>query len=294
MPVLQWLEEDSSRSATISRKGKKGGSRVDVTFLAFGTDSDAEVHAYANAYFSTASTYTVGDYVLLVDTYSLEYLGDEAFRVTATYTQQGQEDEAQPDPLRRTRAFDTTGGTTHITQGLTETGYVSTGTAPDMREAIGFDGERVTGVDIVVPALQWTETYDVPNAVITSTYIKTLASLTGTTNNASFRTFRAGEVLFTGCSGSQAWDSDRGDGPWSLSYKFIAQQNAEDLSESGGEDTRLTVGGITDIVKPGHDYLWVRYDDAVDESKLVKQPSAVYVNKVYKSTNFALLGIGVL
>ena len=70
MPVLQWLEEDSSRSATIVRKGKRGGSRVDVTYLAFGTSDDTEVHDYANAFFSTNSTYAVGDYTLLIDTYS--------------------------------------------------------------------------------------------------------------------------------------------------------------------------------------------------------------------------------
>jgi hypothetical protein len=297
MPVLQWLEEDSSRSATIVRKGKKGGSRVDVTFLAFGTDSDAEVHAYANAYFSTASTYTVGDYVLLVDTYSLEYLGDEAFRVTATYTQQGQENEAQPDPLRRTRSFETTGGTTHITQAKSETRYSGTPggisfTAPDVGLAIGYDGEKVNGVDILIPSLQWTETYDVPHSVITNEYIKMLSKLTGTTNSEDFRSFRPGEVLFAGCSGSQGWDSDRGNGPWNLSYKFIASQNAEDLTETGGDDTRLTVGSITNIEKKGHEYLWVVYADVVINNAKSKQPAGVYVNKVYESEDFALLGIG--
>jgi len=294
MPVLQWLEEDSSRSATIVRKGKRGGSRVDVAYLAFGTSDDTEVHDYANAFFSTNSTYAVGDYTLLIDTYTLEYLGDEAYRVKATYTQGGQEDDLQEDPLRRTRSFETTGGTTRITQALAETRFAPSGqTAPDMNEAIAFDGERVQGVDIVIPALQWTEAYDVPDSVVTGDYIKQLAGLTGTTNNAAFRGFRPGEVLFVGCSGNQAWDSDRGNGPWNLSYKFVAQQNAEDLTSSGGADNRLTVGSITQITKKGHEYLWVRYQDETSGSNVIKQPVGVYVNQVYRSTNFALLGIGV-
>lgn len=297
MPILQWLEEDSSRSATIVRKGKRGGSRVEVAYLAFGTSDDTEVHDYANAFFSTNSTYAVGDYTLLIDTYTLEYLGDEAYRVKATYTQGGQEDDLQEDPLRRTRSFETTGGTTHITQAKTETRYSGSPggisfTAPSVGLAIGYDGERVNGVDILIPALQWTETYDVPHSVITSDYIKLLSKLTGTTNSEDFRSFRPGEVLFAGCSGNQGWDSERGDGPWNLSYKFIASQNAEDLTESGGEDTRLTIGSITDIEKKGHEYLWVLYADVVENNTKSKQPAGVYVNKVYESEDFALLGIG--
>jgi len=294
MAVLQWLEEDSSRSATIVRKGKRGGSRVDVTYLAFGTSSDVEVHDYASAFFSTNSTYTIGDYTLLIDTYTLEYLGDEAYRVKATYTQAGQEDDLQEDPLRRARSFETSGGTTKITQALSETRFAPAGqTAPDMNEAIGFDGERVQGIEIVIPALKWTEVYDVPDSLVTTEYIKQLAGLVGTTNNQSFRGFRPGEVLFVGCSGNQAWDTERGDGPWNLSYKFVAQQNAEDLTGSGGSDTRLTVGSITNITKKGHEYLWVRYQDETSGTNVIKQPVGVYVDQVYKSTNFALLGIGV-
>jgi hypothetical protein len=52
------------------------------------------------------------------------------------------------------------------------------------------------------------------------------------------------------------------------------------------------VGSITGIAKSGWDYLWVRYADAEDQKVLVKQPIAVYVERVYESGNFAGLGIG--
>jgi hypothetical protein len=107
--------------------------------------------------------------------------------------------------------------------------------------------------------------------------------VTGTTNSAAFRGFEAGEVLFVGCSGNQEWDDQKGRGPWSLSYRFVASKNI----------TGDTIGSITGIAKKGHEYLWVRYEDAVDSSSLIKKPKAVYVNKVYKESNFSSLGIGV-
>jgi len=292
MAVKQWLEEDRSRSATVSRKDRKAESSVEVSYLAFGTSSDTEVHTYANTFFSTNRFYRIGDYVLMVETYSLEYLGDEAFRVRATYKTQGEDDPQNPNPrpLKRTRSFDTTGGTTHITQAESETRF-SNGepAAPNMNKAIGVDGDKVNGVDIVLPALKWTETYDVPNSYVTAAYIKTLASMTGTVNDGTFRTFAAGEVLFVGCSGSQQWDEeDRGNGPWSLSYKFVAQANAGD-----GESTpALTVGDIADIEKDGHDYMWIYYEDDITSDTLLRRPKFVYVNEVYRRTDFSALGLG--
>jgi hypothetical protein len=155
--------------------------------------------------------------------------------------------------------------------------------------AIGVDGDTVQGVDIVVPQLTWTETYDVPHQFITTNYIKALSSATGSVNNAAFRGFAPGEVLFTGASGSQQWDSDKGDGPWNLSYKFVASAN----QGAGKTFPAITIGNITGIDKDGHDYLWVRYEDTVSNDTLFKKPKFVYVDKVYRRSDFAQLGIGV-
>jgi hypothetical protein len=146
----------------------------------------------------------------------------------------------------------------------------------------------VQGVDIVIPALTWTETYDVPSVYVSSAYIVSLSKVTGTVNNAAFRGFPAGEVLFLGASGSQEWDERKGDGPWTLSYKFVQSPNA------GPQQTipALTIGSISGIQKKGHEYLWIRYEDNVSNNSLVKEPKFVYVNKVYRETNFSDLGIG--
>jgi hypothetical protein len=224
---------------------------------------------------------------LRAEQYSVSYLGDNAWQVTVNYEKNGAEDGAEP--LKRARSFDTTGGTQHITQACSvgsggtldfEKRFPSSAT--NMSGAIGVDGNGVNGVDIVVPQLQWQETYDVPNTYVTSAWIRGVSGVTGTTNNASFRGFDAGEVLFMGCSGSQEWDDQKGKGPWSLSFRFVASKNV----------TGQTIGGISGIEKKGHEYLWVRYEDSVTSNTLLKQPKAVYVSKVYKDSDFSLLGIG--
>jgi hypothetical protein len=317
--ALTWVEDNESRSSTIVRLGKRASSTMTRSYKVFGTTDDVAVHAEANSRISSQLRFWQypgrPDVQLLAESYSVSYLGDDAWQVTISYEKTGADNEDQPDPLRRSRSFDTSGGTQHITQsplfddtttavegpdGLpivtrTVTGerkYGPTGSmTPDQFGAIGVDGDSVAGVDIVVPALSWTETYDVPSSYVTANYIKRTAFMTGTVNNAAFRTFRAGEVLFLGCSGSQDWDSEKGDGPWSLSYKFVASPNA-----GANETTKaLKIGNIGGIEKKGHEYLWVKYEATVGagSADMLKRPKYVYVNPVYTSSNFAQLGIGV-
>lgn len=317
--ALTWVEDNESRSATIVRLGKRASSTYQKSYKVFGTTNDVTLHAEANTKISTELAYWQypgqPNMQLRAESYSVSYLGDDAWQVTISYEKTGADDDNQTDPLRRSRSFDTSGGSQHITQsplyddttsavlgdnGLpivtrTVTGerkYGPTGVmTADQFGAIGVDGDSVAGVDIVVPALQWTETYDVPSTYVTANYLKRVAFMTGTVNNAAFRTFRAGEVLFVGCSGSQDWDADKGDGPWNLSYKFVASPNA-----GNGETTKaLKIGDIGGIVKKGHEYLWVKYESTLGagSSDLLKRPKYVYVNEVYASSNFAQLGIGV-
>lgn len=301
MPTFTWVEDNSSRSATIHRLGKKATSTYRKSWKIFGTDNDVLVHDDVNA--TLWQSYMFWQYPnqpqnrLQAESYSLEYLGDKAWQLEVSYSKEGAEDDQQRDPLKRSRSFDTGGATQHITQGIPSdtfpTGEHRFGTtalaAPNMFGAIGVDGDSVQGVDIVVPQLTWTETYDVPAIYVTTAYIKSLSSLTGTVNSAAFRGFAAGEVLFTGASGSQQWDEDKGDGPWSLSYKFVASAN----QGPGKTFPAITIGEIENIEKDGHDYLWVRYEDAVSSNVLLKKPKFVYVNKVYRRTDFSQLGIGV-
>ena len=301
--ALTWIEDNASRSATIVRLGRKAVSSYSKSYKVFGTTDDTVVHAEANGYLTGQLAYWQypgqPNVQLRAESYSVSYLGDDAWQVTIAYEKAGADDEDQRDPLKRSRSFDTSGGTQHITQAidnvtvLTGSGGATTVTTagerifgpnnpPSFNGAIGVDGSSVNGVDIVVPALTWTETYDVPHQYVSAAYIRGVAGLTGSVNNGGFRGFAAGEVLFMGCSGSQEWDDQRGNGPWTLSYKFVASPNV----------TNQKIGDITGVEKRGHEYLWVRYEDAVSSNELIKRPKAVYVNKVYRDGNFSGLGIG--
>jgi len=279
--ALTWIEDGDSRAATIVRKGKKATSSYTRSFKVFGTTDDAELHTaasqkiIADGYWEYPGLPTMR---LKAEQYSVSFLGDNAWQVTIQYEKNGADDGEEP--LKRARSFDTTGGTKHMTQAYAESRFGSG--APDQKMAIGVDSNGVNGIDIVNPQLQWQETYDVPNSYVTSDWIRGVAGVTGTTNNASFRGFEAGEVLFVGCSGSQEWDDQKGRGPWSLAFRFVAEKNV----------TGQTIGDITGVSKKGHEYLWVRYEDAVDTNVLLKKPKAVYVNKVYRESSFAALGIG--
>jgi hypothetical protein len=298
MPITL-VEDNQSRSATIARLGRRGRSVHQRSYKLFGSTNDIEVHAYLNQTLIAQGLFWdypgAGDQRLQAESYSLEYLGGDAWHVTVDYVKEGgADDDNQTNPLRRSRSFDTGGGTQHITQAIgtpEERRFPDTGNdaAPDQSGAIGVDGNSVQGVDIVVRALQWTETYDVPSVYVTTNYIKSLAELTGTVNNAAFRGFPADEVLFVGASGAQDWDEEKGDGPWNLSFKFVQSPNAG----AGSTLPALTIGSISGIVKKGHEYLWVRYEDAVSSNALIKRPRAVYVNPVYRRKDFRGLGIGV-
>jgi hypothetical protein len=282
MASLVWIEDGDSRQATIVRKGKKATSTYTKSYKVFGTADDTVLHAEINEEISAYGQYWqypgLPNMKLYAESYSVSFLGDNAWQVQISYSKDGAEQGTEP--LKRARSFDTTGGTQHITQAYAETKFGTN--APDQQKAIGVDSNGVNGVDIVVPQLQWQESYDVPNAFVTDAYIRGVSGVTGTTNNAAFRGFEAGEVLFVGCSGSQEWDDDKGRGPWSLSFRFVASKNV----------TGETIGDISGVSKKGHEYVWVRYEESESSNVLIKKPKAVYVNKVYRESSFSALGIG--
>lgn len=180
-------------------------------------------------------------------------------------------------------AFDTGGGTQHITQSKqTVSSHAASGaTAPDFNGAIGVTADGVEGVDITVPVYQFSETHYLPASQVTQGYKSTLFNLTGLVNNGAWKGFAPGEVLFLGASGSRrgtASDSD-----WEITFRFAASPNASSIS----------VGPIGGISKKGWEYLWVRYADAEDAGSqaIVKRPVAAYVERVYDEGNFSALGI---
>jgi hypothetical protein len=175
-------------------------------------------------------------------------------------------------------SWDSTGGTVRMSTSRATTRYARSGvTAPNFRNAINVRNNEVEGVDVVTPALKLTFTYRWPKGVMNLAYIKAAAGMVGTTNDATFWTFGAGELLFLGTTGeldpTVATD---------VQYHFAASSNA----------TGLSIGDIASVAKGGHQYLWVMFDQATDADRLVQRPRACYVETVYGASNFNSFGIG--
>ena len=178
--------------------------------------------------------------------------------------------------------FSIGGGTQRITQSKgTISSHAATGTATDHKGAIGVSRDTVEGVDIKVPVYTFTETHAIPVSQVTAAYKQLLFDVGNSpVNNAKFRGFAAGEVLFEGVTGTQK-DQD----VYELTYQFSVSKNA----------TGLTVGGLTGIDKKGWEYIWTEYEDVEDSTSnaIAKRPKFAYVERVYDDSNFADLGIGV-
>ena len=226
---------------------------------------------------------------MVFQNYRIDHKGGGVWDVSVRYGREeplageappGGGDPVTPEtPLGPSYTFETSGGTQHVTQSLqTVAKHAKPGkVAPDLKGAIGFNNDSVEGTDVTVPVFRFSEAYSIPVGLVTHGYKLTVFGLTGKVNNAPFKGFAAGEVLFLGASGSR-----RGLDKWEITYQFAASPNA----------VGLQVGDIAGINKKGWEYLWVRYGDVEDQKVLVKQPESAYVERVYEPGNFALLGIG--
>lgn len=305
--ALTWVEDSTSRSATIFRLGRKDPSTRSRVWNVIGTSNEDVLHADVNSKISNFYQYWSYPGQPLVrlraEQYSVTYQGDDAWLVTVNYEKLGADDATQTGPLKRARSFDTTGGTQTVTQSrggeagesvYGPNGLLAGQNKPSMNGAVNVDDRGVNGVDIVVPQFTWTESYDVPSSYVTYAYVRAIHLLTGTVNLAAFRGFLKNEVLFLGMTGQQEWDAQRGDGPFSLSYRFSATPNrgSDALPASLPAEP---IGDITTYNKYGHDFLWVKYASQDDQNNnvIIRKPLFVYVNKVYPDGDFSKIGIGV-
>ena len=201
------------------------------------------------------------------DSYTLDPQGAGAWVANVAYKVRNPSSES----------FDTTGGTVHVTQSF---GTNRFGTlAPDFQGAIGVSDDKVDGVDITIPAYKFSETHLIPRAFVGTSYKNTLFQLTGKVNNATFKNFAAGEVLFLGSTGQR-----RGREDFEITYNFAASPNIGSI---------VFTPSITVLNKQGWDYMWLYYADEVDDDahRIVRRPKAAYVERVYERADFGLLGL---
>ena len=216
-------------------------------------------------------------FILPFDDLKVEHLSDALYTAEVSYKYPSNKDRI-PDAAGPVLGFSTSGGTQHVNQSKGTTKYAASGTAPDFKGAIGFDGQHVHGVDIGMGAYRFSEEWTLAAAAVSPAYRRTVKALTFTVNATAFRGFDPGEVLFEGAEGRRV----KGDN-YSVTFNFAVSRNA----------TNLVVGDITVAAKTGWQYLWVFHKDAVDQGYVVRQPAAAYVETVYDSADFTGLSIGV-
>jgi hypothetical protein len=253
----------TSRDTTLAEQ-----SSIDFMYVIIGTESDLEAMQAMLAY----ATQLYGSFP--ITNRHVEYLVPGAWKGSITYG-----NLAPPEAGDIYTEFDTTGGTQRITQSFETTSYAPPGKrAPDFQGAIGVTKDSVEGVDVVIPALSFSKRVIMDPADVTNAYVVSLSLLTGKTNEETFLEFGPGQVLYKGAKGS------------------LRRKDQFEITHSFSCDADLdgqTIGEITGISKPAHDYLWVRYKETDDEDAkcVVKVPQSVYVERIIRRGSFDILGI---
>lgn len=179
-------------------------------------------------------------------------------------------------------SFDYATSTQKIIQSIsTINRYVPAGGAlTDFAKAIAVDADGVPqGIDILVPVGSFELRYYPVNATVSDAYKQVVRETVGKVNSATFKGHPAGEVLFTGCSGSIRSGAD-----WELSYRFNTIKNR----------TGVSIGTITGISVKGWEVLWVYYKQAKDATskRYIQIPKQVNVEQVYETADLGtVLGI---
>lgn len=206
-----------------------------------------------------------------------EQLNNTTWLAVAEY-----KNEKKSFPNQKSLTFDTSGNTVHKTFSIQRVYARSTlyNAIPEEGNsaAIGFNGEDIEGVDIETGGFNFSETHPIPDSAMTQAFRKNLSMLSKTINNAPFRGYEAGEVMFKGVRGSK-----NGDEKWSIVFEFEVIHN----------QTNFPVGDIEVPFKKGWDYIHARYSKKLADGNAAIVPKllAVYIDQVYEYTDFSLLGI---
>lgn len=180
---------------------------------------------------------------------------------------EGTEDPDPPsgnaDDLAAVLEFDTTGGTQHITQCLSQTDSgAESGLQVKDALVIGASGDSLEGTDVVVPALSFTLSRRPP--FVNGNYIKNLARTTGKTNTGPYTIrgkvlgiyveipFEDGELKFLGAS--PTGDSLIASGGQGRNGKFEASENQVNINMGNGLDGPINVPS-----KKGFEHLWTMF-----------------------------------
>jgi hypothetical protein len=217
---------------------------------------------------------------------AIKGIGKQCFECTGEYTTLvpatggdggGSENDSNFQFVPGSIAWDTTGATEHITSALSE--RVVGGDADNFEGAINVQGTSVQGIDKIVPALKYSETWIMPAQIgLSVDFVKAVYTLTGTVNASQFRAFAPGEALFVGARAQ--WSGDQ---PYTtVTFDFNARAN----------NPLYYVKGLPQTTKEGWEYPWVVY--APFESAtglLVQKPRSLIIDQIYEKKDWTTLRI---
>ena len=154
-------------------------------------------------------------------------------------------------------------------------------------DSINVSDRGAEGIDIITPVVKFSVSRVFNASQVTPTYKSTLAQLVGTVNDASFRGFAAGEVLFSGAFGELR--KRAGDDVWEFRFDFLVKPN-------GTIDYPAPLlpvpGDPAPIPKEGWDFVWIQSGPGFDHNKGDEYiPSSVYIAQIYPRTDFSGIGV---
>lgn len=173
---------------------------------------------------------------------------------------------------------------------------------PDFGKGIGWNGTSYDGVDVESARMEFTISKKFKASLLGGEYIATLFQLAQKVNDDTWTyvwaqseseevewtqtlTFAKGSVRFRGASIKQ--DSDNN---LDITYSFLYQRGLHNgVGEVGGvqvPDDNITIGDSEAIEMEGHQVLWIFFGGATNANHAIKEPKAVYVERVYDYANF--------
>lgn len=265
--AIQFKERPDSREST------GNPAQITLRYVLTGEDNDLVARTYARA--ATPWIY----HGLYRQTVNLKPFGPGDWYVEVPY---GVSQQNEPNTYEW--GFNTGGKTKRITNALAHVAsFAAAGvTPPDHKGAIGVNGNGdAEGCEVPEPAFNWWERHTLYVANYGWAYSQILKALTGKTNDAPFRGFATGQVLYKGAEGGPSKQD-----PALAVYTFHFEQS-DDVSDQ-------TVGDITGVAKAGWDYAWIQYERTQDEDADLPatRPLAVHVERVIYRGDFSQLGIG--
>ena len=200
-----------------------------------------------------------------------------AVRLTCTYG--GLDELASAEGEEIEEELSTMAETIHLEKAPYGQSHYPTPATDTIGDLIGVNDDKIDGVDVYVPkgAYKARRTMDELDAG----YMSRLLELSGAINDAAWKLWAAGEVLFLGATVSR-----RNRGKWRLEFSFAIQPEIV--------QSIATINGTAAFTKPGWDYMWLQKAKVADagKTKIVHSIERVHVAKVYPEANFGELGLG--